>query len=197
MAPQFWLKINFKRLEKGAGILAPPNIWSLEDSLPIHDICSVLRRFMVCCRVLQGGVDFYDNGLADKPDVVHEVGGAHSPGCEGRLTAIMDFTNKIGIDNNVTSRMKSLFALLARHFLTGCGNGEQMLKMGRGFNVRINAGGSRNKRQSRRRRMYVDGMDPRPRTVSCQTGRASYTLNNPAPNCTMCHVAHGMMMLYL
>ena len=32
----------------------------------------------------EGGVDSDGGGLEDEPDVVHEVGDAHSPGCEGR-----------------------------------------------------------------------------------------------------------------
>ena len=103
------------------------------------------------------------------------------------VTAIVDFTNKIAIDDDVTSRMESLLALLARHFLIGCGDGERMLTTGRGFDVQIDAGGRRNKGQSRRRHMYVDGVNPRPWTVSCQTNCASYTLNNPALNGTTCH----------
>ena len=51
------------------------------------------------------------------------------------VTAIVDSTNVIGIDDNVTSRMESLLALLAGCFLIGCGDGERMLTMGRGFNV--------------------------------------------------------------
>ena len=84
------------------------------------------------------------------------------------VTAILDFTNEIAIDDDVMSKMESLLALLAGRFLIGCGDGKRMLTTGRGFDVRIDAGGRRNERQSgrRRRRMYVDGVDPRPRTVS-------------------------------
>ncbi len=45
--------------------------------------------------------------------------------------------------------------------------------------------------------MHVDGIDTRPWTVSCRRRRASYTLDNPAPNGTTSHVARGMMTLYL
>ena len=113
------------------------------------------------------------------------------------VTAIVDFTNEIMIYNDGMSRMESLLALLAGRFLIGCGNGNQMLTRGRGFNIRIDAGGRRNERQSGCRRKYVDGIDPCPWTVSWRTRRASYTLNNPAPDDTMCHVARGMMMMYL
>jgi hypothetical protein len=57
------------------------------------------------------------------------------------VTAIMDFTNKIAIDNDATSRMESLLALLAGRFLIGCSDGKQMVTTGRGFDVRIDAGG--------------------------------------------------------
>lgn len=39
------------------------------------------------------------------------------------MTAIVDFTNEIAIDDDVTSRMESLLALLAGLFLIGCGDG--------------------------------------------------------------------------
>ena len=32
----------------------------------------------------EGGVDSDGDGLANKPDIVHKVDDAHSPGCEGR-----------------------------------------------------------------------------------------------------------------
>lgn len=32
----------------------------------------------------EGGVDFDGDGLTDEPDIVDEVGDAHSPVCEGR-----------------------------------------------------------------------------------------------------------------
>ena len=51
------------------------------------------------------------------------------------VTAIVDFMNKIAIDNDVASRMESLLALLAGCFLIGCGNGKRMLTTGRGFDV--------------------------------------------------------------
>jgi hypothetical protein len=39
------------------------------------------------------------------------------------VTAIVDFTNEIAIDDDVTSRMECLLALLAELFLIGCGDG--------------------------------------------------------------------------
>ncbi len=39
------------------------------------------------------------------------------------VTAIVDFSNEIVIDDDVTSRMESLLALLAGRFLIGCGDG--------------------------------------------------------------------------
>ena len=103
------------------------------------------------------------------------------------VTAIVDFTNKIAIDDDVMSRKESLLALLAGCFLIGCGDGKQMLTTGRGFEARIDAGGRRNKQQSRHMHMYVDGVNHRPWTVLCRTRHASYTLDNPAPNGTTCH----------
>jgi hypothetical protein len=46
------------------------------------------------------------------------------------VTVIVDFTNEIAIDNDVTSRMESLLALLDGCFLIGCGDGKQMLTTG-------------------------------------------------------------------
>ena len=60
------------------------------------------------------------------------------------VTVIVDFMNKIAIDDNVTSRMESLLALLAGRFLIGCDDGKQMPTTGRGFDVQIDAGGRRN-----------------------------------------------------
>ena len=57
------------------------------------------------------------------------------------VTVIVDFMNKIAIDDTVTSRMESLLALLAGRFLIECGDGERMLTTGRGFDVRIDTGG--------------------------------------------------------
>ena len=39
------------------------------------------------------------------------------------VTAIVNVTNEIAIDDDVTLRMESLLALLARRFLIGCGDG--------------------------------------------------------------------------
>jgi hypothetical protein len=51
------------------------------------------------------------------------------------VTAIVDVTNVIRIDDNVTSRMESLLALLAGRFIIGCSDGKWMLTTGSQINV--------------------------------------------------------------